>query len=84
LLLANKTLYGMLSLMKLENITIINGYLTAVYFTPDLGWRYTIVLQDGSLFQPYDLYESSTEAYEVVQSIIHLVMACDQESAASS
>lgn len=70
--------------MKLEYLNIINGYLTAVYFTPHLGWRYTIVLQDGSLFQPYDLYESSTEAYEVVKSIIHLVIACDQESKASS
>ena len=35
--------------MKLEYLNIINGYLTAVYFTAQLGWRYTIVLQDGSL-----------------------------------
>lgn len=70
--------------MKLEYLNIIHGYLTAVYFTANLGWRYTIVLQDGSLFQPYDLYSSSTEAYEVVKSVIHLVIACDQESTASS
>ena len=69
--------------MKLEYLNIINNYLTAVYYTPKLGWRYTIVLEDGSLFQPYDLFQSSTEAYEVAKSVIHLVIACDQESTPS-
>lgn len=66
--------------MKIEYLNIINGYLTAVYFTDDLGWRYTIVLQDGSLFQPYDLYKSSTEAYEVAKNIIYLAISCDREN----
>lgn len=70
--------------MKIEYLNIINGYLTAVYFTTDLGWRYTIVLQDGSLFQPYDLYESSAEAYEVAKNIIYLVISCDRENTTSS
>lgn len=66
--------------MKLEYLNIVNGYLTAVYFTEQLGWRYTIVLQDGSLFQPYDLYESATEAYETAKNIIYLVISCDREA----
>ena len=69
--------------MKLEYLNYINNYLTAVYYTPEVGWRYSIVLQDGSFFQPYDIYDSSTEAYEVAKDIIFLVMACDQESPTS-
>ena len=67
--------------MKLEYLNFINNYLTAVYFTPNVGWRYTIFLQDNSLFQPHDLYTTSAEAYKVAKSIIYLVVACDQESA---
>ena len=67
-------------MIKLEYLVIINSYLTAVYFTPQLGWRYSIVLQDGSLFQPYDLYETSAEAYEVAKNIIYLVISCDREN----
>ena len=70
--------------MKLEYLKLVNNYLTAVYYTPELGWRYTIVLQDGSLFQPYDLYDSSTKAYEVAKSVIYLVVACDKESTTSN
>ena len=69
--------------MKLEHFNIVNGYLTAVYFTPGLGWQYTIVLQDGNLFQPTDIYKTSSEAYQIAKSIIDLVVACDRESPAS-
>ncbi len=68
--------------MTIQYFGTIHNYLVAVYHTPDLGWRYSIILHDGSLFEPYDLYETSAEAYEVVQNIIHLVMCNDvaQES----
>ena len=68
--------------MKIQYFGTIHNYLVAVYHTPAIGWRYSIVLRDGSLFEPYDLYETGTEAYEVAQNIIHLVMYNDvaQES----
>lgn len=69
--------------MKLEYLNFINNYLTAVYYTPKMGWRYSIVLQDGSFFQPYDIYDSATEAYEVAKDIIFLVVSCDKESKTS-
>ena len=65
--------------MKIEHLNIINDYLVVVYFTPDLGWRYSVVLHDGSIYQPYDLYTTSQEAYEVVNDILHLVISCDHE-----
>ena len=71
------------SQIKIERLCTINGYLTAVYHTPILGWRYSIVLQDGSFFQPYDLYSSAAEAYDVAKSIIELVVSCDRESTSS-
>ncbi|MGK7897372.1 MAG: hypothetical protein AB4372_28070 [Xenococcus sp. (in: cyanobacteria)] len=64
--------------MKIEHVSIINNYLVTVYFTPDLGWRYSVVLRDGSIFQPYDLYTTSQEAYEVVNNILDLVVLCDR------
>ncbi len=63
--------------MKIEHLSIINDYLVAVYFTPYLGWRYSVVLHDGSIYQPYDLYTTSQEAYEVVNNILYLVISCD-------
>ena len=68
------------SQITIEYLSFLNNYLTAVYFTPDLGWRYTIVLRDGSFFQHYDLYSSAAEAYDVAKNIIHLVVSCDRES----
>ena len=65
--------------MKIEHITIINNYLVTVYFAPDLGWRYSVVLQDGSIFQPYDLYTTAQEADEVVRDILDLVVSCDRQ-----
>ena len=65
--------------MKIEHLSIINNYLVTVYFTPDLGWRYSVVLRDGSIFQPYDLYTTSQEAYEVVNDILDLVVLCDRQ-----
>ncbi len=65
--------------MKIEHVSIINNYLVTVYFTPDLGWRYSVVLRDGSIFQPYDLYTTSQEAYEVVNNILDLVILCDRQ-----
>ncbi len=68
--------------MKIQYFGTINNYLVAVYLTPTVGWRYSIMLRDGSLFEPYDLYATGEEAYEVAQSIIHLVIHSDvaQES----
>ncbi|MDJ0897752.1 MAG: hypothetical protein QNJ55_02995 [Xenococcus sp. MO_188.B8] len=63
--------------MHIEHLSIINDYLVAVYFTPYLGWRYSVVLHDGSTYQPYDLYITSQEAYEVVKNILDLVISCD-------
>lgn len=63
--------------MKIEHLSIIKNYLVTVYFTPDLGWRYSVVLRDGSIFQPYDIYITSQEAYEVINDIIDLVISCD-------
>ncbi len=65
--------------MKIEHLSIINDYLVTVYFTPNLGWRYSVVLHDGSIYQPYDLYLTSQEAYEVVNDILYLVVSCDLE-----
>ena len=73
----------MQSSMKLEYLNFINNYLTAVYYTSDIGWRYSIVLQDGSFFQPYDVYDSAKEAYETAKDIIFLVVSCDKESETS-
>ena len=69
--------------MKIKHLSIINNYLTAVYFTPCVGWKYIIFLQDGNLFQPEDSYQSAEEAHEITKNIIHLVVACDRESTAS-
>ena len=63
--------------MKIEHLSIINDYLVTVYFTPNLGWRYSIVLHDGSIYQSYDLYKTSQEAYEEVNDILDLVASCD-------
>ncbi|ELS05098.1 hypothetical protein Xen7305DRAFT_00048370 [Xenococcus sp. PCC 7305] len=63
--------------MKIEHLSIINDYLVTVYFTPDLGWRYSVVLHDGSVFQPYDLYQTPQEAYEMINEILDLVIFCD-------
>ena len=63
--------------MKIEHLSIINDYLVTVYFTPNLGWRYSIVLHDGSIYQSYDLYTTSQEAYEEVNGILDLVAFCD-------
>lgn len=68
--------------MKLEYLNIINDYITAVYFEPDIGWQYTILLQDGNLFQPKDTFNSAEEAYKMAKNIIFLVIACDQENTA--
>lgn len=68
--------------MKLEYLNIINNYLTAVYFKPNVGWQYTIFLQDGNLFQPHDIFNSAQEAYKMAKNIIFLVVACDQENTA--
>ncbi len=65
--------------MNIEHLSIINNYLVTVYFTPDLGWRYSVVLRDGSIFQPYDLYTTSQEAYEVVNDILDLVVLCERQ-----
>ena len=65
--------------MKIEHLSIINNYLVTVYFTADLGWRYSVVLHDGSIFQPYDLYKTSREAYDVVHDILDLVALCDRQ-----
>ncbi|MEM9272202.1 MAG: hypothetical protein AAGA80_04445 [Cyanobacteria bacterium P01_F01_bin.143] len=64
--------------MKIEHLSIFNGYLVTVYFTAELGWRYSVVLNDGSIFQPYDLYQTSKEAYEVVNDILDLVILSDR------
>ncbi|MDJ0575612.1 MAG: hypothetical protein QNJ65_10655 [Xenococcaceae cyanobacterium MO_234.B1] len=71
--------------MTIKYFGSIHNYLVAVYYTPTLGWRYSILLHDGSLFQPYDLYQTGEEAYEVAKSIIYLVMCDDvaQESISS-
>ena len=63
--------------MKIKHLSIINDYLVTVYFTPNLGWRYSIVLHDGSIYQSYDLYTTSQEAYEEVNDILDLVASCD-------
>ncbi len=71
--------------MTIKYFGSIHDYLVAVYYTPAIGWRYSILLHDGSLFEPYDLYQTGEEAYEVAQSIIHLVICNDavQESISS-
>ncbi len=68
--------------MKIQYFGTIHDYLVAIYHTTNLGWRYSIILRDGSLFEPYDLYQTGAEAYEVAQSIIQLVISNDvaQES----
>ncbi|HHP7230979.1 MAG TPA: hypothetical protein ACFCUY_08985 [Xenococcaceae cyanobacterium] len=68
--------------MIIKYLSSIHNYLVAVYFTADLGWRYSIRLQDGSFFQPYDLYQTGEEAYEVAKNILYLVICNDtnQES----
>ena len=63
--------------MKLEYLNVFDEYLTAVYHTPNVGWQYTIFLEDGKLFAPKNIYNSAKEAYAVAKSIIHLVVACD-------
>lgn len=63
--------------MKIKHLSIINDYLVTVYFTPNLGWRYSIVLHDGSIYQSYDLYKTSQEAYEEVNDILDSVASCD-------
>ena len=64
--------------MKIEHLSIINDYLVTVYFTADLGWRYSVVLHDGSIFQPYDLHTTSQEAYQEVHDILDLVISSDR------
>ncbi len=68
--------------MTIKYFGSIHNYLIAVYYTSTLGWRYSILLHDGSFFQPYDLYQTGEEAYEVAKNIIYLVMCNDvaQES----
>ena len=64
--------------MKIEYLSIINNYLVTVYFTPELGWRSSVVLHDGSIYQPYDLYTTFQEAYDVINDTLYLVISCDQ------
>ena len=69
--------------MKLEYFSVFHQYLTAVYHTPNLGWQYTIFLQDGSRFAPGTIYESAKEACSVAKKIIHLVVSCDRDNTLS-
>ncbi len=66
--------------MKLEYLNVFDEYLTAVYHTPQVGWQYTIFLEDGEMFAPQTIYNSAKEAYAVAKSIIHLVVTCDKEN----
>lgn len=66
--------------MQIKYLNLVHGYLTAVYFTPKLCWRYTIFLHDGKPFQPNDSYSTPEKAYEIAKNIIYLVVACDREN----
>ena len=59
--------------MNIEYLIGGNIATLLVYSTPHFLYQYQILFKDGSLFQPHELYSSSSVALEVGLERINLV-----------
>ena len=59
--------------MKIEFLIGGNIATLLVYGTPHSGYQYQILFNDGSLFQPHELYPTASLALQIGRERINLV-----------
>lgn len=60
--------------MKIEHLISINGAILMVYSTGSEYYQYEIVLWNGLIYQPNELYETANQARNVAVERIKIVI----------
>ena len=60
--------------MKIEHLISINGAILMVYSTGSKCYQYEIVLWNGLIYQPNELYKTSNKARDVGVERIKIVI----------
>ena len=60
--------------MKIEHLTIINGVILMVCDISSQSYQYEIVVSDGLIYQPNEIYKTANQARDVGIERIKIVL----------